>query len=186
VRIRELPSKWREHLTEAYFGNALFHTEVGGRASGRRIALHEFPKRNENYSEDMGRRAPRITCQGYIIVSPMETDYIPARDALIAELEADGPAYLKLPTMEPELCMCDQYRCDETRERGGIAVFDMVFVRRGVPPVMDVYDATQEQLSQSGNQMSQATQSWINTSMSGRGLMSNNAINAFNIGRLLK
>ena len=185
LTIKNLPSHWRERLTPAWFGNAEFHVEVGGKASGRRIALHEFPKRNLPYAEDMGRRAVRWTVQGYIIVSPRETDYIPARNDLIAELEADGPAYLKLPTHAPMLCMCDQYRVDETRERGGIAVFDMVFVERGVPPVFDVYDATQERLSQAGNEMSEATRNWINTmvsEMSLQGLgnaMSQDAINAY-------
>ena len=119
----------------------------------------------------MGRRARRYTVQGYIIVSPMDTDYIPARDALIAELEADGPAYLKLPTMEPELCMCEAYRVDETRERGGIAVFDMVFIERGTPPVMDSYDATQERLSQAGNEMAAATQNWVDTMLTDQRLV---------------
>jgi prophage DNA circulation protein len=122
-----------------------------------------FPKRNLPYSEDQGKRAVRWTVQGYIIVSPRHTDYIPARDALITELEADGPAYLKLPTFEPMLCMCDQYRVDETRERGGICVFDMIFVERGSPPVNDVYDATQERLGQSSDEMASATQGWLNT-----------------------
>ena len=160
MRITELPSGWRQRLTPASFGGAIFHVEVGGVASGRRIAVHEFPKRNVPYAEDMGRRARRWTVQGYIIVSPLHTDYIPTRDALRDQLEADGPAYLKLPTMEPELVMCDQFKMDETREKGGICVFDMVFVERGVAIVSDVSTSPREQLNAAGTEFGNAVQNW--------------------------
>ena len=125
MNIRELPIDWRKKLTPAYFREAEFgyHVEAGGKASGRRVALHEFPKRNEPYSEDMGRKLRKWTVQGYLIIWPGNTDYIPQRDALVAALEADGPGWLKLPTFEPEFVMCEFYSCEETKQKGGYVSF---------------------------------------------------------------
>lgn len=168
MRITDLPIDWRQRLTPASFRGAIFHVETGGRASGRRVALHEFPKRNEPYAEDMGRKAVRWSCQGYIIVSPFETDYIPARDALYTALEADGPGWLKLPTFDPMLVMVEQYKVDETREKGGIAVFDMVFVERGKPVSYDVQPDTQQQVSDAASEAQSAYRLMMFTSPSGR------------------
>jgi len=152
MRITDLPAQWRQRLTLAQFRNAFFHVERDSRGSGRRVALHEFPKRNQPYAEDMGRKAIRYTCQGYIIVSPFETDYIPARDALYDALEADGPGILKLPTFEPLEVMVESYNVSETREKGGIAIFDMQFVERGKPLSYDVQPDTEQQVGTAAQQ----------------------------------
>lgn len=134
----------------------------------------------------MARRARRFTVQAYIIVGPVsepgsnkrvqiETDYIPARDQLIDALEADGPGYLRLPTGlsnvsgEPMLVMVDQYRVDETRERGGIAVFDILFLERGIPPAYDVWDSTQAQVTDAGTNNVAAVQNWLDATLDGQG-----------------
>jgi prophage DNA circulation protein len=131
MNIKELPIDWRQRLTDASFREAVFqfHVDSGGKAGGRRIASHEFPKRNIPYSEDMGRKMRKWTVQGYIIISPGNTDYIPRRDALVRALEADGPGWLKLPTFEPELVMCESYSA-ETRRRAATVVFNDVLRAR--------------------------------------------------------
>jgi prophage DNA circulation protein len=161
MRITDLPILWRDRLQPASFRGAFFHVEVNSKGSGRRVALHEFPKRNLPYAEDMGRRAYRFSCQGYIIVSPFETDYIPARDALDDALAADGPGWLILPTFEPMEVMVEQYTINETREKGGIAVFDMNFVERGKPLSYDVQPDTSQQVSAASSQAQLRMGEWI-------------------------
>jgi prophage DNA circulation protein len=161
--ITELPIEWRQHLTPASFRQAIFqfHVESGGKASGRRVAIHEFPKRNEPYTEDMGRKVRKWTVQGYIIISPFNTDYIPQRDALVEALEADGPGWLKLPTFEPELVMVDGYTCEESREKGGFVTFNMTFCERGRPVAYDVQEDTSQQVSVASNQAQHRMTAWI-------------------------
>lgn len=134
MRITDLPSAWRERLRPASFRGAQFHVEAVARASGRRIVVHEFPKRDLPYSEDMGRRALKFPITGYIITPPgAPVDYTIARDRLIAALEEEGEASLIHPTMGEFKVVCDQYSTTETRERGGMCIFEMLFYEAGLP-----------------------------------------------------
>ena len=45
MRIVDEPATWRQNLVPASFRGVEFHVEMGGVASGRRVARHEFPKR---------------------------------------------------------------------------------------------------------------------------------------------
>ena len=173
MRITDLPIDWRQRLTDASFREAVFqfHVDTGGKSSGRRLANHEFPKRNIGYSEDMGRKMRKWTVQGYIIISPRNTDYIPQRDALVRALEADGPGWLKLPTFEPELVMCESYSCEETRQKGGYVSFNMTFCERGKPIAADVQQATQSTVTTAATELSTATTTWVDSviQVQGRG-----------------
>ena len=79
----------------------------------------------------MGRRARRYQVTGYIVCGPLLADYRPGRDALIAACEAYGPGTLVHPTYGTCQVNCDTYAVTETRERGGIAMFEMVFSEAG-------------------------------------------------------
>jgi prophage DNA circulation protein len=141
-KITDIPNtKWRDELLPASFRGALFHVQLGTKESGRRIALHEFPKKDTPYAEDMGRRARAFTVRGYCIVFPTDTDiplyrrdYRVARDQLITELEQSDPGVLQLPTIEPVTVVCPQYRWSEEERAGGFCIFDMTFVEFGYPP----------------------------------------------------
>ena len=127
------PYPWRQRLRPASFRGATFHVEVDGKASGRRVALHEYPKRDTPYAEDMGRRARRHTIEGYVIMSPRQQDYTQERDALVRALETEGPGTLVHPSIGTEQVVCDQFSCTETRERGGYCAFQMLFIEAGEP-----------------------------------------------------
>lgn len=132
---------FRDALMPASFRGAMFHVEAGGKESGRRIVLHEFPKKEFPYAEDMGRRAFAFSVRGYCITYVRDTqfplyskDYRRARNLLISELEHDGPGILQLPTLSPVDVVCQQYRITEEEKLGGYCVFDMQFVEYGIPP----------------------------------------------------
>src|SRR5215467_7062810 len=117
MKITEIKNtKWRDDLLPASFHGAFFHVDTGTKESGRATVVHEFPKKDLPYPEDMGRRARLFNVRGYCIVYPTDVpaaqqnaallyqrDYRDARDALIAALETDGPALLQLPTIRPIL-----------------------------------------------------------------------------------
>lgn len=118
---------WKMQLVPASFRGAEFKIEVNSRASGRRVVLHEFPKRDQPYAEDMGRAARRFPVTGYVIGS----DYKAQRDALIAALEAEGPGLLILPTLGEQIVQPREYAVREQRQAGGMAEFEMTFVEAG-------------------------------------------------------
>lgn len=123
---------WRDRLRPASFRGAGFHVELNVVASGRRIAMHEFPKRDRPYAEDMGRRARRHPVTAYLIQCERNGfDYVPERDELITALEAEGPGLLILPTLGEFEVVASEYNVTERRERGGYAEFEILFLESG-------------------------------------------------------
>src|SRR5215203_3377369 len=119
--IRELsPAAWRKRLREASFRGVPFHVETQGRTSGRRTVLHEYPKRDEPYAEDMGRAARRYQITGHVIQKfhlPSGSgfasiNYDACRDALVEALERPGPGTLLDPynnRVGPLMFSCERY-----------------------------------------------------------------------------
>jgi hypothetical protein len=136
MKIGDVHNKWRDKWKQAMYRGAEFFVETDTRSSGRRVAIHEYPKRNVPYSEDMGRKAVKITVQGYLITGPGEDTYLIKKDLLIEQLEKDGPGMLRLPlpyqAQDVEV-MVVGYTVTETRERGGYCTIDMEFVEYGDP-----------------------------------------------------
>ena len=122
---------WKLQLVPAGFRGVPFKVDVSTRSSGRRIVLHEFPKRDIPLAEDMGRAAHRFSVTGYVI----GPDYKVQRDLLIMALEFEGPGPLLLPTsaelLMQMLVVPNNYSVRERREAGGIAEFEMTFVEAG-------------------------------------------------------
>lgn len=122
-----VPAPWRQKLYPATFRGVEFHVETRERSSGRRDYVHEFPKRDIPYSEDLGRRAKRFSVNGYII----GPDYTTGRDALISALEQEGPGTLILPTCSAEQVEVDHYNVIERRTQGGMCEIEMTFTEAG-------------------------------------------------------
>lgn len=125
------PMLWRTNLVPASFKGAGFKVDVAQQQGGRRIVEHEFPMRDIPWAEDLARRARRFTVTGYIVQGPREPNYQATRDALIAQLESLGSGSLVHPTMGTNTVVCDTYTITESREKGGIAEFEMVFREAG-------------------------------------------------------
>jgi prophage DNA circulation protein len=140
--IRDISNPWRDQLLPASFDGNEFHVEAGSRENGRRIVMHEFPKKEFPYAEDMGRRAVEFSVRGYCIQFMMDLggsslyrrDYRIARDLLQERLDTGGAGKLQLPTMRPLVVVCPRYRLTEEERLGGYCVFDMTFSEFGIPP----------------------------------------------------
>jgi len=169
VFIRNIRNPWRDALLPASFRGANFHVESGQKESGRRLVVHEFPKRDYPYSEDMGRRAYQFSVRGYCIayphgtgkeVTPMspqartsllyQMDYRLPRDALQEELSRGEPGVLQLPTLKPMTVMCQRWRLTEEERYGGYCVFDMQFVELGLKLGPNATDPRGEVITQTG------------------------------------
>ena len=129
--IKEIsPAPWRMRLVPASYASVRFHVEQQARNSGRRVVLHEYPKRDEPYAESMGRHAIRYQMTGYLI----GPKYHLVKKELIKALESRDGAELMDPYLaEPLMCICERYSVTETRVRGGYCTIDMAFVELGKP-----------------------------------------------------
>ena len=143
---QQVKNPWRADLQPASFRNAHFHVEGGAIESGRRVVNHEFPKKNQNYAEDMGRKTFEFTVRAYCIQYPHDVegagmelyrrDYRVARDLLAEELTSGEPGPLRLPTFKNReiVVICPRYRLTEEERTGGYCVFDITFIELGVAP----------------------------------------------------
>jgi prophage DNA circulation protein len=134
VAIRDLHNPWRDKYQRAKFRKAIFYVDTDIRAGGRRVALHQYPKRNVPYAEDMGRTANAYSVQGYLIA--LDGTYLDLKNQLIDALEQDGPGMLRLPLpyqMSDVQVMVQSYSITESREKGGMCAVEMTFVEYGDP-----------------------------------------------------
>jgi prophage DNA circulation protein len=150
-------AEWRKKLRPASFKGAMFHVEQQARSSGRRIVPHEFPKRDTPWAEDMGRHAIRYQITGYVIqndrgMASVGRDYLFLKDRLIRALESSDPGELIDPYVPTTMhlgyslkFMCERYSVTETREQGGYATFEMMFVEAGQKSNANVKSDTSSQ-----------------------------------------
>ncbi|MBD3814070.1 MAG: DNA circularization N-terminal domain-containing protein, partial [Betaproteobacteria bacterium] len=120
---------WRDQYQQGSFRGATFRTEYHERSGGRRVAVHEFPGRDDPEVEDLGRRARRFSIDCHVI----GTAYTSARDALIEALETSGPGLLVHPFHGRMLASVLDYRSTEDTEEGGLCRFSIEFVEAGQP-----------------------------------------------------
>lgn len=136
-QISDIQNPWRNILLgeQASFRGVIFHVESGGRSSGRRGVVHEYPKRNDPYAEDMGRAARRFQFSGYLVYRPGNPmyEYTSQRKQLYEALEDDDVATLVHPVFAPGgmKALCERFSMVESRERGGYTQFEMQFVEAG-------------------------------------------------------
>lgn len=101
---------------------------------GRRVALHEYPGRDEPWAEDMGRGARRIRFRGFIV----ENDPIYAggpialqRLALVAAAEMRGAGVLTHPTLGLLRVVCEAMSVTEGLDGARFSVIEFAFVEAG-------------------------------------------------------
>jgi prophage DNA circulation protein len=119
--------EWKETWRPASFRGVQFHVDVGNHVGGRRGMDFEFPKQDEPYFEDLGRRGAKRAVTGYVLGS----DYVRRAQELQDALNAEGAGMLIHPTMRPLRAVCTIFTRSERRLEGGIATFDMQFTEAG-------------------------------------------------------
>lgn len=130
---------WRDRLRPASFRGAEFRIDTQAENGGRRPVPHDFPKRNDGFTEDMGRRLGRFVVTGYVIGKT----YTLERDRLKAALRQDGPGMLQLPTSMPERVIVDTFTINEAKDKGNLATFEMQFFEAGDPDAVRNFQDTQ-------------------------------------------
>lgn len=153
-----MTDNWKQRLLPASFRGAAFHVDVSTQSSGRRTVLHEFAKRDEPYSEDMGRRARRFTIAAYVIGD----DYFDLRDALMLAMETDGSGTLVHPYLGQRQVNPDTYNVVERRERGRMAEFELSFFEAGSADATTPVADTTSAVAAAAQQVSAANASNLN------------------------
>lgn len=119
---------WRDDLQSASFRGVPFHYRSADGAGGRRVVVHEYPGRDEPFTEDLGRKAREFAMECYVI----GRDYFSARDRFLEALEASGPGELIHPYRGALTVQVGSFQGpSETTEEGGMARFSVTFHEAG-------------------------------------------------------
>lgn len=150
MQISDIHNPWRDNWRQASFRGAPFFVEIGAKGGGRRTVVHEFPKRDTPYAEDMGRRAGEFNVIGYTI----GPNYKDARDALEKALDTEGAGTLIMPTRPDIKCNCLRYNSVERRQEGGFCLIEMTFVEAGSSSNASAGVSTSSQVTSNANNAS--------------------------------
>lgn len=119
---------WRAGLRGASFRGVPFYVTEAAGDDGRRVVAHEFPLRDEPFTEDMGRSARRWRLTGYVLGEA----YFADRDALIDACAASAkPGTLVHPFLGELRARCESISYRESLKEGRFCTFDLVFVEEG-------------------------------------------------------
>lgn len=118
---------WKDKLRSGSFRGVAFKTKSHQYDSGRHDVGHEFPKRNESNTEDLGQRLPKFSLDLYVLGD----DYFEQRDALMRALDEEGPGELIHPYLGTRQVQVGKYTLTETAEEGRIARFKVEFSNSG-------------------------------------------------------
>ena len=118
---------WRKRLRKASFRNIRFNLTDSESSFGRRTANHEFPNRDEPYSEDLGRKAREFSFEAFI----NGFEYDRQRDKLIDACEMRGPGKLVHPYYGNRQVVCTGCEVRESATEGGVARFRLSFREAG-------------------------------------------------------
>ncbi len=115
---------WHADARPGTFRGVSFFVSTPERTGGRRTVLHEYPGRDIPFGEDMGLKARTFSVEGYVLGA----EYITAKNALLAALEAPGVGTLFLPFDIPRTVMVGSFRVRESAAKGGMAEFSIDFL----------------------------------------------------------
>lgn len=82
-----------EQLQKASFRGVPFEVTAASLTAGRRTVVHEYPKRDKPYVEDLGRASRKMTVKAFVVGS----DYLTRAQRLLAAIEKPGPGMLVHP-----------------------------------------------------------------------------------------
>lgn len=128
---------WAEHLRQASFRGVPFGVMSGEGVFGRRVAVHEYPYRDQAWVEDLGRSARRITIKGFLIQDSLvydAPDVFTQRDNLVAACEEGNTGTLIHPTLgELTVNVTESgLRVNENAENGRVFEFELVVIESGL------------------------------------------------------
>ena len=121
-------------LLPASFRGVPFAVRTSSSTVGRRVALHQYPGRDDPWAEDMGRAARRWRFNGFLVSNdPVYAGgpVILQRALLIAALEKKGPGTLTHPTLGLLTVSVESATIADPLEAGTYSELEIVFVEAG-------------------------------------------------------
>ena len=90
-----MSGSWLDQLQPASWRGVGFAVSTSTVRRGRRVAVHEYPWRNDVWVEDLGLGVRSVSFSGFVVGD----DCFAQRDALLDACEAEGPGELVHPSL---------------------------------------------------------------------------------------
>ena len=134
---------WLDKLQPAKFRGILFYVDSAETTAGRKTVEHNFPGKDINYIEDLGRATRKFNFEAYFLGN----DYNVQRDALITAFETGGEGDLNHPYLgDFKVKLIGVARIRETSADGGYCSMSLQFSESEPPAVPAQVIATQDAL----------------------------------------
>ncbi|MGA3798385.1 DNA circularization protein [Pseudomonas fluorescens] len=117
-------SEWRDRKQGASFRGVPFLVDNDSVPVGRRTQLHEFPKRDQPFVEDLGRRTRQYKFTGFVAGD----DFLAQRDRLLTALDKPGAGELVHPWFGRLTVTAGECELSHARNELGMARFNLVFI----------------------------------------------------------
>ncbi len=150
---------WKDEYLDASFRDVPFYVRSSRVSGGRRLATHEYPRRNDIEHEDLGAADTSFSFQAVVIGE----DYFDARDKLEATFVEGTAGVLVHPYRGALNVVVDRYTLSETFDRGGAAFFSVTFLLEPEETVT-VRPDTAQQVELARQELDTAVAEWFEES----------------------
>jgi prophage DNA circulation protein len=135
-------SKWKQQLLKnpASFRDVPFYIDSNELSFGPKTAIHEFPKRDKNYVEDMGKRTRQYSITGYFLGN----NYLDVKNEFINVVDKyKGRGILVHPYYgQKNIIITSEVLISENTAEGGICKFSFTCMEEGLSDMPLVVPAT--------------------------------------------
>ena len=118
---------WLKTLWASSFKGVPFYFESDDEEGGRDKVVHEFPRRNHPFIEDMGEAARYFSGAAYVHGDSVDS----LESALKAALVSEGPGVLVVPLSGPIVVHSMTFKRHHEKDKLGYVAFEIKFVREG-------------------------------------------------------
>ena len=119
--------EWWQQLQPGSWRGVGFVLDAGATVAGRRIAIHEYPYRDDAWAEDLGKLPRRFTVQAFLVGD----DVYSQRDAMLSACEQSGSGTLVHPSLGSLSCVLLEFSVTDRRERGRYVELQFAFILAG-------------------------------------------------------
>ena len=116
---------WAQSLQPASWRGLGFAVRDAGIRRGRRIAVHEYPYRDEVWPEDLGRGTRTLNFTGFLIGD----DVYSQRQAFLEAVEQAGTGELVHPSLGSVSAVLVEFACGERAEMGRVIELEFAFIQ---------------------------------------------------------
>jgi len=118
---------WSQQLQPGSWRGVGFVLDAGDTVAGRRVAIHEYPYRDDAWAEDLGKLPRRFSIQAFLVGD----DVYQQRDRMLKACEQAGAGTLIHPTLGSIQCVMLEFQCSDRRERGRVVELQFSFIIAG-------------------------------------------------------